>query len=85
MTFAHVGLGMGNDQAYSQLLGLGMGIQNLSPNFWDWEWEYKIKFLTFGIGNGNENLIPKIWKWEIASHFRKGGIATRNFKMPLPH
>ena len=30
MTFAHLGLGMGNGQTYSQILGLGMGIK--SPN-----------------------------------------------------
>ena len=82
MTFAHLGLGMGNAEALSQILGLG--IQNQIPNCWDWELECKIKFPTIGIGNGNEKLIPNNWEWEIASHFPKIGNATGNSKMPLP-
>ena len=39
ITFAHLGLRMGNGQTYSLLLGLGMGMTNPIPNFWDWEWE----------------------------------------------
>ena len=39
MTFADLGLGMGNTQTYSQLLGLGVGMKNSIPNFWDWEWK----------------------------------------------
>ena len=52
--FSHLGLGMGNGPAFSQywglgmgiktiinniVLGLGMGMKNLNPNFLDWEWE----------------------------------------------
>ena len=40
MTFARLGFGMGNGQAFSQLLGLRMGM--------------KIQFPNFGIGIGNE-------------------------------
>ena len=52
MTFSHLGLGMengpnffypifgignGNKKYYSYILGLGMGMKNQIPNFWDWE------------------------------------------------
>ena len=52
MTFSQLGLGMGNGPAFSQFLGLGMGILNIIPKFWDWEWEWKIKFQLLGLGMG---------------------------------
>ena len=80
MTFAYLGLRMGNGQAYSQLLGLGMGIQNKIPNCWDWEWGKKSNIQLLGLGMGMKNhipnlcdwewdLIPNIWEFEIAFHF----------------
>ena len=53
MTFSLLGLGIGNDPAFSRFLGLGMGIKiynsqifglgvrmkNQIPNVRDWEWE----------------------------------------------
>ena len=83
MIFVH--LGLGNYQAYSQLFGLGMGIQDLNINLLDWEWKSKIKFPIFSIRNVNENLIPNMWEWEFASHFQKGENATGNFKIPPSH
>ena len=32
-------IGSGNKKYNSQILGLGMGMKNQIPNFWDWEWE----------------------------------------------
>ena len=52
MTFAHLGLGMGNGKAHSKLLGLGM--KNPIPNLWDKEWESKIQLPIFVIRNGNK-------------------------------
>ena len=37
MTFAHLGLRMGNGQGYSEHLGLGTRMKNPIPNTWDWE------------------------------------------------
>ena len=74
MIFAHLGLEMGNGQAYMQFLGLKMEIKNLISNSWAWEWEEKIKFLSFGIGDLNENLIPNMLEWEFASIPQKLGM-----------
>ena len=63
MTFAHLVLGMGNGQAYSQLMGLRMEIRKFNsqllglergmnyqiPNCWDWE--CKLYSQHLGMGN----------------------------------
>ena len=41
-----VGIGNGNEKQCSQILGLGMGMKNSVPKFWDWEWEWKTVFPT---------------------------------------
>ena len=51
MTFAHLGLGMGNGQAFFQLLGLGKGIK-------------KSNYQRLGLGMGMKNQIPVFWDWE---------------------
>ena len=78
MTFAYLGLRMGNGQAYSQLLELGMGIENLIPNFWDWEWEYKNLILTF---------LDKLslFKVNFTQNTKKGCIETTMFPNKVPN
>ena len=84
MLFFHLGFGMGNGQAYSQilglkkrrrkkcnslLLGLGMGMKNQIPSYWNWEWEWKINSQHLGLGN--------------ASHFQENVNATGNSMLSL--
>ena len=50
IAFAHLRSGMGNGQAYSKLLRMGM--KNWISNFWDWEWEWKPDSQHLRMGNG---------------------------------
>ena len=43
---------------------MGMGNENLIPNFWEWEWECKTAF-SMQVGNKKGISFPrKCWEWE---------------------
>ena len=44
--FLKYGLSNRNEEQCSQISGLGMGMKNSVPNFWDWKWEWKTVFPT---------------------------------------
>ena len=71
MTFAHFGLGLGNGQAYFQLLGLGMGIKKLNYQLLGLGFKVKMLFTT----SGHE-------KWYLISQRVENAIW--NSEIPLP-
>ena len=82
---AHLGLGIGNGQAFSQLFGLGM--KKSIPNFFDWEIEWKIKLPSFWIGIGNEkSFLNPTWgkNAKRASEKMGTGISTHAYPIGTP-
>ena len=60
-------------------LGLGFGMNNPIPNFWNWEWEWKMLFPTFGIGNVKQCSQPNLennWLKIIGIKFGTGNPAN---------
>ena len=81
MTFAHLGLGIGNGQAFSQLLGLGM--KKSIPNFLIGKSKEKSNFHLFGLGLGMKKLSKPYLGKKCQKSIGKDG--NGNFHSCLPH
>ena len=83
MTVANSGFGMGNGQAYPQLLGLGIGMKNSILNFCDWKRDLKKNgFKLLGLGMGMKTMSPTQLEKNCQTSDRKK-IGNGNFHLCL--